>query len=372
MPRGGRSSKAGHGGNGRGRGVLSFNDRQDSSTQERGAYVTKQWRKAEHADDTQKKVLEKKMLNKYHYLKFVEKVKVERKLKSCRKKLVIAIQAAAGGQSAEVAALRKELKQHTEDLEYIEHYPKHIPYNSLFPKEDTEASRKRRDEIRSRIKKEILVTQKGSEVPTVEEEAGTNDGNYEDEDEDSDFFEAATEAKAKPSVSKKQQTDEWDAFQAATKSQQDPAVAKKLKKKASHDVPDMDSLPSKTQSSVAKVKSKKKQKAREKRKEKRELANQERQASKKTLVNTEIQETLEARPRKESKRKNSIPATPEVEVSAEAPEGTSKVTKKKRKKGMAADDNEMHPSWAAAKSAKSSGALVAGGSGKRVTFDDED
>merc|ERR1719316_1070169 len=120
MPRGGRGSG---GGRGRGSGGFSRGHGEDSSKREHVQYPTKQWRKAEQADEDQKKMLEKKMLNKYHYLKFVEKVKVNRKIKSCRKRLVAAMQAASDKQAANVTDLREELKMHEADLEYIEHYP---------------------------------------------------------------------------------------------------------------------------------------------------------------------------------------------------------------------------------------------------------
>eukprot|EP00439_Symbiodinium_sp_Y106_P068552 s175_g11.t1 len=96
---------------------------------------------------------------KYHYLKFVEKQKVERRLKSCKRQLV---QAQEAGKEELVGELQKQLRSHLADHEYITYYPKHLPYNSLFPAQDSEASQQRRAEIRRMIREQLA--QEGTEA----------------------------------------------------------------------------------------------------------------------------------------------------------------------------------------------------------------
>merc|ERR1711920_658135 len=96
--------------------------------------------------------LEKKNKFKYHWLKFVEKKKIARQMKTAKKLLVAAQK---DGRETEVAQLRKLLQVHLRDFEYVQYYPKHLPYNALFPAEDSEASRRRRAEIRKMIRKKV-------------------------------------------------------------------------------------------------------------------------------------------------------------------------------------------------------------------------
>ncbi|CAJ1457586.1 unnamed protein product [Effrenium voratum] len=112
----------------------------------------KKWYKADSAEEWRRKELERLNCTKYHYLKFVERQKIERRMKSCKRQLE---QACQKGQEAEAEALRVQLRTHLADHEYIRHYPKHLPYNSLFPAQDSEASRKRREEIRKLIREEL-------------------------------------------------------------------------------------------------------------------------------------------------------------------------------------------------------------------------
>merc|ERR1711939_823357 len=91
-------------------------------------------------------------MGKYHYLKFIEKQKVERKLGKCRKKLE---QATEAGDKKTARVLREELRSHLADFEYVNHYPKHLPYNALFPKEDSESSQRRRAQVRQLIRERL-------------------------------------------------------------------------------------------------------------------------------------------------------------------------------------------------------------------------
>jgi len=55
----------------------------------------------------------------------------------------------------EAENLREQLRSHLADHEYIRYYPKSLPYTSLFPAKDSEASKRRRTEIRQMIKKQM-------------------------------------------------------------------------------------------------------------------------------------------------------------------------------------------------------------------------
>lgn len=127
-------------------------------------HASRKWRKAElHAqEDWKRKDMERRNSTKYHYLKFIEKQKVERQLKVCRKKLLEAVQA---GDEALETELKLELKRHIANHEYIDHYPRHLPYNALFPAEDSEKSVGRRNEIRAMIREAL-----GSSATVVDDE----------------------------------------------------------------------------------------------------------------------------------------------------------------------------------------------------------
>jgi len=147
----------------------------DTARGKRGQ-LPRKWRRANDADDWRRQELEKRNCTKYHYVKFVETKKVNRKLKSCRRMILEAVEA---GREKEAADLKKELKAHLSDYEYVSHYPKHLPYNALFPKEDSEASRRRREEIRKLIHTNLVREEGGEEV----EDAGKDE-----EEEPDDFF----------------------------------------------------------------------------------------------------------------------------------------------------------------------------------------
>jgi len=127
------------------------------------------WERKQNVEDWRRKELEVRNAEKYKMIKFIERQKVERKLTSCKKKLEAAIKA---GNETETASFRTELKGHLADHQYIEHYPKHLPYNALFPKEENDNSRKRRDEIRKIIQAELS---KGSEEQPAAEDSEAPD-----------------------------------------------------------------------------------------------------------------------------------------------------------------------------------------------------
>merc|ERR1712187_351106 len=87
------------------------------------------------------------------------------------------------GQEKQVAENRARLKALLADHEYITHYPKHLPYNALFPKEDSEASKRRREEVRKLIRATLEQDE--------QKDSGKEPGDADEDDLDADdFFEA--------------------------------------------------------------------------------------------------------------------------------------------------------------------------------------
>lgn len=87
----------------------------------------------------------KKVHKRYHHLKHIELQKVEKKIKSLQNKI----------ESAELEEDKTKFKDELIDWEnrllYIEMFPPHMKYVSLFPKDDNEISSKKREEIFSMI-----------------------------------------------------------------------------------------------------------------------------------------------------------------------------------------------------------------------------
>eukprot|EP00933_Yihiella_yeosuensis_P018870 TRINITY_DN15389_c0_g1_i1.p1 TRINITY_DN15389_c0_g1~~TRINITY_DN15389_c0_g1_i1.p1 ORF type:complete len:310 (+),score=97.05 TRINITY_DN15389_c0_g1_i1:106-1035(+) len=249
----------------------------------------RKWKRAEKAEEWRVKELERLNSTKYHYLKFVEKKKVERKLKRAKNMLEKALKEQ---NEEEAASLREELKSHLADHEYIEYYPKHLPYNALFPVQDSEASRKRRDEIRKMVR---AAREKGGSDAGQKADRFAMGADFEDED-------SQKPAKASNKAKK-------------AKQKLDEAPGKKGKKGAKAKVNE--------NSAEVKVKSKKRKEA----------------------------------PLEEDEAN-------EAEVSTKPKLKKLKQTKK--------EDESVHPSWGAAKSAKVSGAIVKGKSKASKVFDDSD
>lgn len=88
-------------------------------------------------------------------------------MKTCRRLLEAA---QADDREAEVVQLRRLMQVHLRDFEYVQHYPKHLPYNALFPAEDSEASRRRRGEIRKLIRSKVAQNGEDRVIDTLEEE----------------------------------------------------------------------------------------------------------------------------------------------------------------------------------------------------------
>jgi len=110
--------------------------------------MPRSWEHWHNAETWRRRELEQRNCSRYHYVKFVEKQKVTRKLKTTRRLLEGALE---GGETTEVEALRNQLKAHLLDFEYIDKYPRHLPYTCLFPREDNDAQKARRATIRRLI-----------------------------------------------------------------------------------------------------------------------------------------------------------------------------------------------------------------------------
>jgi len=117
-------------------------------------------------DSVRRQDLERKNCSKYHYVKFIERQKVERKVRSVRKTLETARHVSS--KAVDVGSLESELKEHYADIEYIDHYPRHLPYNALFPKEDSDSSKRRREEVRAIIREGLAKRRAAGESLNVE------------------------------------------------------------------------------------------------------------------------------------------------------------------------------------------------------------
>ena len=141
--------------------------------------------------------LEDKMARKYKMVKFFEQQKLTRRLKSVDKKL----RDVSG--AADTAALQQQRDQIVADLRYVQHYPRHKKYISLFPVGGADAYTRKmqaamRAEIEASIEKERL-GQATTDDQGDDESAGTNQQNIEQELADDDFFAAPPPESAPPS-----------------------------------------------------------------------------------------------------------------------------------------------------------------------------
>mmetsp|Transcript_40501 Transcript_40501/g.94041 ORF Transcript_40501/g.94041 Transcript_40501/m.94041 type:complete len:304 (+) Transcript_40501:33-944(+) len=271
----------------------------------------RKWKRAEFAEEWQKKELERLNCTKYHYLKFVEKKKVERRLNSCRRQLEAK---GAEDNKAEVDALRKQLRSHLADHEYITYYPKHLPYNSLFPVQDSEASKKRRDEIRSMIRKQLTL-----EGVTSALDAG-------------EPLEAEVARKSRKTV---------PSPKVSAEKKGSPEV--KAAKKKQEEVADELSSPATAKAPTKKRKVK---------------------AAKPVKAEVSAKPLSARKLAKRPKRKAPEPVEEEAKP--------AKKVKAKKPKGAPDGKDQLHPSWAAAKNAKVSGAIVTGSADRKVFESDSE
>mmetsp|Transcript_98493 Transcript_98493/g.185123 ORF Transcript_98493/g.185123 Transcript_98493/m.185123 type:complete len:288 (-) Transcript_98493:17-880(-) len=286
--------------------VAKDNSPKDATTSDRRDRLPRKWRRASELEDWRRKELEKKMFEKYKFVKFLDRKKVDKKLKSCRKSLEAALEE---GKDTEVATLRSQLRQHLADAEYIEYYPKHLPYNSLYPKVDSEASQARREKMR-----ELIRAERGEAT-----EAGVNQES-EPSNQESRGEEPKESGKQKKGTKRK-------AFQeVSSKAGSDNLPQPKLKKRED------------------------------------QRSDQPIDASK-----TSAEQTSKLKKKKKLQSKEKEIKGEQGKVSS-APEVKTKVPKKLK---VQAKDEEAHPSWNAAKSSKVSGALVPA-TGDRVVFSDSE
>eukprot|EP00928_Gymnodinium_smaydae_P082432 TRINITY_DN65779_c0_g1_i1.p1 TRINITY_DN65779_c0_g1~~TRINITY_DN65779_c0_g1_i1.p1 ORF type:complete len:306 (-),score=73.16 TRINITY_DN65779_c0_g1_i1:95-1012(-) len=278
-----------------------------SNGEDRRERLPRKWRRSGELDDSRRKELERRNVEKYKFCKFIEQQKVEKKLKACRRKLEAALQA---GKEDDAKALRVELRQHLDDAEYIEYFPRHLAYCALFPKVDSEASKARREQMRKIIREER------SAVEAREKEAAALKGSVE----------ASKPVKKKKVKSSKKDEHAEEADVAPEPTNDVPAKQKSKKRKALAQEPT--EAPSGAPA-VDTATKKKKKKAR---------------TSDGTAISVQ----------KDAKQKSA--AEPQTS---------------KKKKLAAGDEAGEHPSWAAAKSSKVSGAIVSG-EGERTVFSDSE
>ena len=97
---------------------------------------------------TERKQVSKKNADKYHYVRFVEKKKLTRKLRHIRDELVKAV-----SNKEETAELEKQLALVQDDMMYVQRFPLDEKYISLFPTSPlSEEALKLQQEIKDKIK----------------------------------------------------------------------------------------------------------------------------------------------------------------------------------------------------------------------------
>jgi len=290
--------------------------------------LPRKWKSAELADEKRQQDLEKRNSLKYHYLKFIERQKVERNLNKTRRKLEAAQEA---GDKKAVKTFGKDLRSHLADYEYVTHYPKHIPYNSLFPKEDSERSQKRREQVRCMIREKLAAK-----------------CNAESRDEAN-----ACEA---PGMDAESEDDVGGRKLALQKRKAPKTPEAQLEKQ----------IPSEGAPPTEKKMNKKNMKARQKRDLKRKMAQAERSdqvaaAEGPKTVTGHAVEGDSGNTKRKSKLLRKAAAVEEV--------ASDSVERKKRMKASSEGD-VVHPSWQASKSAKVSGSIVKA-TGNQMAFDSD-
>jgi len=135
---------------------------------------------------------EKHFSKKYHKVKFFERRKIERQIALLKRQLT-----EPGGASQ--AALEAKLEQATGDLLYVQHFPRHKKYLSLFPKDNAEDPYviKRRARIRATI---IRRAKAGQLDESDEEGSGDEDGVVETGVLDDAFFAGGEEEEEEEAV----------------------------------------------------------------------------------------------------------------------------------------------------------------------------
>eukprot|EP00964_Phaeocystis_antarctica_P073537 scaffold45132_cov64-Phaeocystis_antarctica.AAC.2 len=88
---------------------------------------------------------ERHFSKKYHKVKFFERLKVEKRIGVLRKQL------AEASVAAKKAPLEEQLREAEHDLLYVQHFPRHKKYLSLFPSEENPYVTKERARIRAML-----------------------------------------------------------------------------------------------------------------------------------------------------------------------------------------------------------------------------
>ena len=88
---------------------------------------------------------ERHFSKKYHKVKFFERLKVEKRIGVLRKQL------AEASVAAKKAPLEEQLREAEHDLLYVQHFPRHKKYLSLFPSEENPYVTKERSRIRAML-----------------------------------------------------------------------------------------------------------------------------------------------------------------------------------------------------------------------------
>ena len=159
-------------------------------------------RLAEKAATNKRTERERHFSKKYHKVKFFERLKCEKRIGVLRKQL------AEASVATKKAALEEQLREAEHDLLYVQHFPRHKKYLSLFPSEENPYVTKERSRIRAMLVRRsaegTLESKPVSKAASKAAREGAGGGDEADESEDEDeedtleeedpFFAGADEA----------------------------------------------------------------------------------------------------------------------------------------------------------------------------------
>ena len=127
---------------------------------------------------------ERHFSKKYHKVKFFERLKCEKRIGVLRKQL------AEASVATKKAALEEQLREAEHDLLYVQHFPRHKKYLSLFPSEENPYVTKERARIRAMLVRRsaegTLESKPMSKAASKAAREGAGGGDEADESEDED------------------------------------------------------------------------------------------------------------------------------------------------------------------------------------------
>lgn len=290
--------------------------------------------------------IEERNEQKYKMVRFVERRKIERKLKKCRTQLAAVLRGESTDETEE--ALRTQLRQVEEDRQYVRFFPARYPYISIFADLSDEA-RERRTAIQKIVNEAVLAKRKK-----------LADDN-EQEKEDDEFFEDDKPEKEKPNdTSKDFRSKKKETIEGETRDQRRWRLRMERKARETEDSTGKKSTEQKNES-VPKKSSKQKNdsvpKDEEETREQRKLRlRRKRKAREEAAEEKKPTEVIKAA-KKRVKRRKEVPDKTEV-VKTSSPQNVQP---------------DVHPTWQAAQSVQRKGCIVQAeaNKSKKISFDSD-